>query len=193
MRVELANGWIELDGEIVLSSSFASIEEAEAYVTHAVREKSIEQSMLEFISSISKAFSRNSPCEADDLNNSVWASILKLRDDPNRWNVRYLKGRAVYAAKQILRGLSADLLPIDGDCGVEPTPSFPDLYELIAGIKSDRQRTVMELTAHGLAPQAIADELELTVVQVRNALSKGSANLKNKVGNMSPQQKADLR
>jgi DNA-binding NarL/FixJ family response regulator len=194
MRVELADGWIELDGEIVLSSSFSSVDEAEAYVTQAIREKSIEQTMLKFIAKISKSWARKDICEAGDLNNSIWAAILKHRDDPYRWNVRYLKGRAVYAAKQLLRGSSIDLLPYDKDDEIEPVQkSFESLYSLINSLKSEKQRHVLTLTAQGMHPKTIAEELELTVTQVRNAKAKGNVLLRGKIEKMSNEQKADLR
>jgi len=193
MIVELSNGWIELDGEIVLSSSFNCIEEAEAHITASIRDEAIEHSMLEFISTVAKNWGRKSTLESDDLNNSIWAEILKLREDPNRWNVRYLKGKAVFVAKQIVKDSTTDLLPFSDEVVAPFKPDFTDLYELIDSINSPRQRAILRLTAKGLSPQAIADKLLMTVSQVRSAQSKGSSALRKKVSFMSPQQKEDLR
>jgi DNA-binding CsgD family transcriptional regulator len=52
---------------------------------------------------------------------------------------------------------------------------------------------VLTLTAQGMHPKTIAEELELTVTQVRNAKAKGNVLLRGKIEKMSNEQKADLR
>jgi len=193
MRVELANGWIELDGEVVTDTSFCSADVAETYVTHAVREQAIEESMLDFVSKLARRMSASNHWEANDLNNSIWTALLKLRDDEERWNVRYLKGKAIYIAMAIIKTGSYDIIPFTGEPVAPFVPDYSDLYSLISKVKNARQREVLELTAAGLAPNAIGTEMGLDPAQVRSALSKGYTTMRAMVCNMSEERKEELR
>ncbi len=194
MRVDLGFGdqWIELDGEIVINSSMPS-EEAEAYITEAIRDKSIEESMLSFVKVISGAWTAHNTCEADDINNTVWLGLLKLKDDKERWNVRYLKKKAVYLAKKAIKNSTVDVIPYDGEPVSYPKKDWTDLYELIDFVKNDRQREILRLRCEGFSLTAIADELKLTIAQVRTAFSKGCANLKKRLYKLPEDRREELR
>lgn len=193
MRFEINNGnWAELDGDIVVDSSMA-IQDAEAYITEAMKDKAIEQSLMEFVKTISGAWTAHNNCEAEDVNNSIWLGLLKFRDDPKRWNVRYLKSKAVHLAKGALKDPVANLVPYEGEPTEMPAVDWSDLYDLIDSVKNTRQRLILRLRAKGEPLDQICKQLKLSVEQVRSALSKGLAELKKKLYNMPEHRREEFR
>lgn len=194
MKIDLGFGdqWVELDGDVVVDSSMPK-EEAEAYITDAMKQEAIEESMLSFVKTISGAWTAYNGCEAEDINNTVWLGLLKFRDDPERWNVRYLKSKAVYLTKKAIKDTVVDVLPYDGEPIEYPAKDWSDLYDLIDSVQNERQRSILRLKAKGLSLQKIGDKLNLSVAQIRTALSKGYAELKKRLYNLPEDRREDLR
>ena len=194
MRIDLGFGdqWVELDGDVVVDSSMPK-EEAEAYVTDAMKQKAIEESMLSFVRIISEAWTVYNGCEAEDINNTVWLGLLKFRDDPKRWNVRYLKSKAVYLTKKAIKETVVDILPYNGEPIEHPARDWSDFYDLINSVKNCRQRSILKLRARGNSIASIGEELGLSLAQVRSALSKGCAELKKRVYNLPEDRRDELR
>lgn len=192
-RLELSDGnWVELDGDVITDSSMPKIE-AEAYITDSIRDKAIQESITSFVETISGAWTAHNNCEAEDVSQTVWLGLLKHRDDKERWNVRYLKSKAVYLARDAIRSQSISLVEDNSSAIVMPKSDWCDLYDLIDSIKNERQRKVLRLKARGFSPLGSAGELGLSIDQVRSAISKGMTDLRGKVAKMSKERIEDLR
>lgn len=194
MRIDLGfdNHWVELDGDIVTDSSMPN-EEAEAYITEAMKQEAIEQSMLSFVKTISGAWTAYNGCEAEDINNTVWLGLLKFRDDKERWNVRYLKSKAVYLTKKAIKDTVIDVLPYNGEPIEYPARDWSDFYDLISSVRNSRQRSILKLKAKGESVEGISKQLNLSIAQVRTALSKGCAELKKRLCNLPLDRREELR
>ena len=181
--------WVELDGDDVVGGSMPILT-AEAYVTTSMRMKSLEDTLVKFVNRTARNWSRNKNIEAGDLENDIWVQLLKLRDDPERWTIRYLRNKVIWAAKTAINKKPPLIEFVDEI--VPPAALWSDFIAFLDQLNNARYRDVMKLVAVGDSIDSIAQTLNLTKTQASNAKKKGLIALQKMASTMSEDDKNDL-
>jgi DNA-directed RNA polymerase specialized sigma24 family protein len=195
MRIEIDNGnWIEMDGDIIADSSIG-VEAAGAYINDEIRDRCIIDHLSGLITSVCQSWGRYSNYDPEDLEQSTWLQILPLRGDRDRWNVKYLSKKAIWAIKSELKGCRGIVEPIpfeESDIAEHPRDSYADLYDMLDQISSERQRSVIKRIASGEPVEFIAKSMGISVDQVRWSQSKAMKTLRRMAKELTADKKSEL-
>lgn len=128
-----------------------------------------------------------------DIAADIWAEVLKHQDNGDRWNVSYLVNVATYAAIKSIRKWTTPIGHDHIDQQNDPPVDWSDLYEVIDMLKSDRHRLALRLLAQGRTVSHIADHLQISIAQAREALRGGKIALRALIRRLPANHQKDLR
>lgn len=128
-----------------------------------------------------------------DIAGDIWAEVLKHQDNGDRWNVSYLVNVATYAAIKSIRKWTTPIGHDHIDQQNDPPVDWSDLYDVIDMLKSDRHRLALRLLAQGRTVSQIADHLQISIAQAREALRGGKIALRALIRRLPAKHQKDLR
>lgn len=195
MRIEIEDGnWVEMDGDIIADSSIG-VEAAGAYINDEIRDRCIIDHLSGLITSVCHSWGRYGNYDPEDLEQSTWLKILPLRGDRDRWNVKYLSKKVIWAIKSELKGCHGIVEPIpveESDLTDHPRNSYADLYDMLDQLSSERQRSVIKRIASGESVEFIAKSMGISADQVRWSQSKAMKKLRKIVKELTEEQRCEL-
>lgn len=133
--------------------------------------------------------------EEGDVAGALWQKVLPLRNDPDKWNEKYL---SVVIWRNAFGHHHRKVEPIPLIDGVEsrlerPTKDYIDLHNLISEIDDEDTRIAAELYCNGDSIDTIALTLETTKPRINNLLVSAKRQLRSAISKLPLRDQDALR
>lgn len=152
------------------------------------------EELSEAIDQIARSYSAKvDRVDRDDVAGDIWAEVLKHQENGDRWNLAYLVNVATYAAIKSIRKWTTPIGHDHIDEPSDPPVDWEDFYNLIDRLKSDRHRLALRLIAQGQTVSQIAEHLQISIDQAREALRGGKSALQKLIRRLPESHRRDIR